>query len=108
MDARQIPEFTHHARKRIRQRGVAVSVAEFLLEHGDIYRHAGDGAVSVSMSQDAATMLLAEGADVESVSRARKLAAVLGVHGLVTVLRPTGRNGRRYRRQYATLARRMA
>lgn len=102
MEARHTSDFTQHAQTRLRQRGVALSVVELLMDHGDIHRHAGDGAVSVSISRDEAAMLVAEGMDADVVSRARKLAAVLGRRGLVTILRPIGREGRRYRRQHAT------
>lgn len=102
MTQTQIYKVTGHARSRLKQRGITNATAELLLEYGDIQRHAGDGAVSITMSRDTASMLLAEGANSDAVARARRLAAVLGSHGLVTMLRPLGRDGRRYRRQYAT------
>ena len=108
MEPAAITAFTEHARTRLRQRGITTSVAELLLEYGDIHRHAGDGAETISMSRDAAAMLLAEGVNADAVARARKLAAVLGKYGLVTVLRPSGRGGRCYRRQCATRNRRAA
>lgn len=100
-----IPEpITRHARSRLRQRSVALGVADLLLDYGDVHLHAGEGAVTVSMSRDTAAMLLAEGIDPDAVARARKLSAVLGRQGLVTVLRPSGPQGRRYRRQFPTRA----
>jgi hypothetical protein len=79
-------------------------VASLLLHHGDLALHAGEGCASVRLGRDAAAMLVAEGADPDTVARARRLAAVLGEQGVVTILRPRGRAGRCYRRQFPTRA----
>lgn len=105
MDSIGMSEFvTQHARSRLQQRGVSTRIADLFVSYADVQLHAGEGAVSVSMSRDTATMLLAEGVDPDAIRRVRKLAAVLGRQGLVTVLRPVGRKGRRYRRQFSTRA----
>ena len=105
MNTSALPEpVTRHASSRLKQRGVTARVADLLLNYGDVHLHAGEGATTVSMSRNAAAMLVAEGVDPDVVIRARRLSAVLGRKGLVTVLRPEGRNGRRYRRQFSTRA----
>ena len=99
---------TTHARLRCATRGIPAAVASLLLQHGDMTLHAGEGCVSLRLGRDTAAMLVAEGSDPDAVARARRLAAVLGERGVVTILRPSGRAGRRYRRQYPTRARKVA
>jgi hypothetical protein len=101
---RNASSLTRHAHTRCSDRGLPLSVASLLIDHGDLMLHAGEGCVSLRLGRDAAAMLIAEGADPDCVARARRLAAVLGDHGVVTVLRPQGRGGRRYRRQFPTRA----
>ena len=99
---------TRHALSRCAKRGIPPAVASLLVDHGDLALHAGEGCVSLRLGRHAAAMLLAEGADPDVVARARRLAAVLGERGVVTILRPRGRVGRRYRRQFLTHARQAA
>lgn len=94
--------FSHHGLERCVTRGISPGIAALLLQHGDRVLHAGSGCESLSLGRDAAVMLVAEGADPDAVARARRLAAVLGNFGVVTILRPVGRRGRRYRRQLPT------
>lgn len=98
--------FTEHALARCASRGVPPHIALLLLQHGDLALHAGEGCESLRLGRDAAAMLLAEGADPDTVARARRLAAVIGGRGVVTILRPRGQRGRRYSRQFPTRARR--
>jgi hypothetical protein len=98
------PRLTRHARARCADRGIPLAVASLLIDHADQMLHAVEGCVSLRLGRDAAAMLIAEGADPDNVARARRLAAVLGDHGVMTVLRPRGPAGRRYRRQFPTRA----
>jgi hypothetical protein len=94
---------SRHAERRVRQRGVRYSALEILLDHGDQGVHAGDGCESISISRDTARKLVEEGYPSDDVSRARKLVAILGRKGVVSVLRPQpGLRGRAYRRQFPT------
>jgi len=102
------PFLTRHARSRCPMRGIPLRVTSLLLQHGDLALHAGEGCVSVRLGREAAAMLVAEGADPDAVARARRLAAVVSDRGVVTILRPCGRAGRRYRRQFPTRAGRAA
>lgn len=97
--------YSRHALTRCAQRGVSRHVMSLLIEHADLALYAGAGCVSVRLGRDAAAGLVAEGARPEAVSRARRLVAVMGDWGVVTVLRPEGEAGRRYRRQHVTRAR---
>jgi len=99
---------TSHARSRCATRGIPPGVASLLLHHGDLALHAGEGCVSVRLGREAAAMLVAEGTDPDTVARACRLTAVLSDRGVVTILRPSGREGRRYRRQFSTRAGRAA
>lgn len=96
--------FSRHALARCAARGIPPHVASLLLQHGDLALHAGEGCESLRLGRDAAAMLLAEGADPDAVARARRLAAVIGRRGVVTILRPRGQRGRRYSRQFPTRA----
>lgn len=99
-----VPSLTSHAVSRCAVRSISLGVASLLLRHGDVSLHAGDGCETLCLSRHAASMLLAEGMAPDIVARARRVAAVLGKKGVVTLLRPQGRAGRRYRRQYPTRA----
>ncbi|MBC9176109.1 hypothetical protein [Pseudoroseomonas ludipueritiae] len=99
---------TRHGLSRCAQRGVPQEVTALLLRYADLDLHAGAGCTSIRLGRDTAAMLLAEGARPETVSRAQRLVALLGDYGVVTVLRPHRRAGRRYRRQSATRARKAA
>jgi hypothetical protein len=99
---------TKHALNRCAARGISLSVASLLLQHGDLTVHAGEGCETLRLSREAAVMLVAEGTDPDAVAQARRLAAVLGDRGAITLLRPRGRAGRRYRRQYPTRAKKGA
>lgn len=103
-----LPSLTTHALLRCAARGIPQEIASLLLRHGDLSLHAGEGCVSVRLGRDTAAMLVAEGIDPDAVARARRLAAVLGERGVVTILRPSGRAGRCYRRQYPTRSRKAA
>ncbi|MCO6415902.1 hypothetical protein JYK14_06890 [Siccirubricoccus sp. KC 17139] len=103
-----LPLLTRHALSRCAARGITPDVASILLHDGDLAVHAGEGCTTVRLGRDTAAMLVAEGADPDAVARARRLAAVLGEHGVVTILRPRGQAGRRYRRQLPTRAQQAA
>lgn len=99
---------TRHALARCASRGIPPEVADLLVHHGDLALHAGAGCTTIRLGRDTAAMLVAEGVAPDAVARARRLAAVLGDEGVVTVLRPQGRAGRCYRRQFSTRARKAA
>lgn len=99
---------SQHARSRCARRGIPTDVASLLLDYADLALHAGEGCVSIRLGRDTAMMLMAEGAAPDAVARARRLTAILSERGIVTLLRPHGHAGRRYRRQFPTRARRAA
>lgn len=74
-----------HACRRAQQRGVRTDVLRLLLEHADLHLHAGNGCMTLRISERQVRALIAEGRDRTTVARARSLAAV--VHGgtVVTV-----------------------
>jgi hypothetical protein len=99
---------TQHAIKRTKQRGILMQVAKLVWDHGDVERFAGAGCTSLSLSQDAADELIAEGTKPTDVEAARKIVLVVEMNEVITALRDCGPNGRRYRKQYPTRKRHIA
>lgn len=90
---------TRHARRRIAERGIRSRDLDLLLLVGDTETSVGGGCVAVSMSCRRQDELIAEGHAAGMIERAARVVAVQGPDGnIVTVLRPAGRHGRRYRR----------
>jgi hypothetical protein len=95
--------FSNHARQRARQRGVRDADLLLLLVAADREAPVGEGCVALSISRQRCGELLAEGYPLSAVDRAAKIAAVESAVGeIVTVLRPRGHRGRRYRRAFHT------
>ena len=97
---------SRHARRRIQQRGIRMTVLELVMANADVALHAGDGCEAIRLSRAAAREMIESGdVDPEDAARACRIAVLLGRRGVVTALHPsTGRRGRRYRRQDATRA----
>jgi len=96
-------EFSNHAAQRARKRGFRSADLELLLFGADREAPVGSGCVALSISRRRRRELLAEGYPPGAVARAAAIAAVEGTDGqIVTVLRPHGHRGRRYRRTFRT------
>lgn len=92
-------DFSRHAQKRCRQRGVRIQDARLLLEQGRREHSVRGGATSLMLGADGRDDLLAAGVPPDLVAKLGRLALVLGPSGLVaTVVVPSRRQGRRYRR----------
>jgi hypothetical protein len=106
MSSTQSDQFklTQHASIRARQRGIPERLLKLVFEHADISLHAGDGCEHIRLSRYRADELVAVGlAAPDEASKAARLVAVMGRHGVATVVRPeSGPRGRRYRRQMST------
>jgi hypothetical protein len=90
--------FSSHARRRVRQRGVRMTDLNLVLEEGDRETRVGSNCVSCAISRARRLQLLAEGHPPGVVDRVAKLAVIESSDGMiVTVLRPNGNRGRRYR-----------
>lgn len=97
---------TAHARRRIQQRGIRMTVLDLVIANADVMLHAGNGCETIRLSRAKAREMIESG-DIrpEDATRACRIAVLLGRRGLVTALHPSrGRRGRRYRRQYETYA----
>jgi hypothetical protein len=93
--------FSNHAKRRSRQRGVRDADLVLLLFEADREVPVGDGCVAMSISRSRRRELLAEGHPPSTVDRAAGIAAVESADGeIVTVLRPHGHRGRRYRKAF--------
>jgi len=91
-----------HLRKRCQQRGIPKREFETLLEVGDRLVPIGGGRVSVTLSRSAVAAMRAEGTACTSLDRAARRAVVIGADGTpITVLIPSGRHRRHYRRGLA-------
>lgn len=95
--------FSNHARWRMRQRGIRDADVALLLFGADREASVGGGCVAISISRRRRKQLLIEGYSPSSIERAVRIAAVESGDGeIVTVLRPSDRRGRRYRRAFHT------
>jgi len=95
--------FSNHAKRRARQRGVRAADLVLLLFAADREAQVGGGCVALSISRRRRLELLAEGYLASAIERAAQIAAVQSADGkIVTVLRPHGNRGRRYRRASRT------
>lgn len=91
--------FTEHARRRTAERCVRNGDLALLLQVADREAPVGSGCIAISMSNRRREELAAEGYAANAIERAARVVAVQGADGaIVTVLRPGGRKGRRYRR----------
>lgn len=104
------PNATQHAEARIQQRGVRFPALALLLQSHDTILHAGAGCVSVAISREAASELIADGHAPGVVEAAKKLVAIVDedTGAVVTVMHDHGLNGARYRRQFETRKQRSA
>ena len=97
--ARGAPQRYRHLRKRCQQRGVRKRELETLLDVADHLVPVGAGRMSVTLSRKAVVAQRAEGIAVADLERAAKRAVVIDPDGTpITVLVPSGRRGRCYRR----------
>jgi hypothetical protein len=92
-----------HANQRMRQRGVRSTELMLLLLEADRETPVGEGCIALTISNARGGELLAEGYQQSVVERARKIAVVASATGeVMTILRPQGHRGRRYRRSFHT------
>ena len=95
--------FSTHARRRAQQRGVRSADLVLLLFGADREAPVGDGCVAHSISRNCQRELLAEGYPSSIVDRAARIAVVESQDGeIMTVLRPRGFRGKRYRKVFRT------
>jgi hypothetical protein len=88
-----------HLHKRCQQRGVRKVDLQALLDWADQVVAVGGGRVAMTLTRGAAAALRAQGIAVSLVERARKRAVVMNADGdTITVVVPSGRRGRHYRR----------
>jgi hypothetical protein len=88
-----------HLRRRCQQRGVRAVDLEMLLNSGDQVVGVGGGRIAITLTRAAAAALRAEGVGASLIDRARKRALVVNGSGdTITVVVPSGRRGRHYRR----------
>ncbi len=88
-----------HLRKRCQQRGVSKIELRALLDWADRVVPVGGGRWAITLTPWAANLLLAQEIAPGLIERARKRALVINADGdVITVVIPTGRRGRHYRR----------
>jgi hypothetical protein len=88
-----------HLRRRCQQRGVRKIDLQALIDLADRVVPVGGGRVAITLTPRAAAMLRTEGVAASLLDRVSRLAAVVGENGdLITVVVPSGRRGRHYRR----------
>jgi hypothetical protein len=88
-----------HLHKRCQQRGVRKVDLQALLDWADRVVAVGGGRVAITLTRRAAAALRAQGIAPSLVERARKRAVVMNADGdTITVVVPSGRRGRHYRR----------
>jgi hypothetical protein len=88
-----------HLRKRCQQRGTRTDVINLLLSRGDRIVAVGGGRKSITLTRREAGRLRAEGFAAGVLDRVRKRAVVIDENGdAITVVIPSGRRGRHYRR----------
>ncbi len=96
------PRENHHLRERCQQRGVLKHELHMLLDTADRLVPVGGGCVSMTLSRSTVAALRAEGVAAADLERARRRAVVIDVDGdPITVVIPSGRHGRCYRRGVA-------
>jgi hypothetical protein len=97
--ARRNGRTMRHLRKRCQQRGVRKLDLETLLDGSDRVVAVGGGRVAITLTSRAAAALRAEGVAPGVLERARRRAVVIDASGdTITVVVPSGRRGRHYRR----------
>ncbi len=95
--------FSNHSRRQARKRGIRMTDLNLVLAKGDQETPVGSNCVSCAISRARQRELLAEGYPPSVVDRAAKLAVVESADGvIVTVLRPNGHRGKRYRTPFGT------
>jgi len=88
-----------HLQKRCQPRGVRKVDLQALLDWADRVVAVGGGRVAITLTRRAAAALRAQGIAASLVERARKRAVVMNANGdTITVVVPSGRRGRHYRR----------
>jgi hypothetical protein len=88
-----------HLRRRCQQRGVRKHDLDMLLDWADRIVPVGGGRVAITLTRQRAALLRARGIAAGLIDRARKRALVVNAEGeLITVVIPSGRRGRHYRR----------
>lgn len=94
--------FTQHAQRRAHQRAARASVIELVLKHADTCIPVGNGCQCFSLSDHALSAISPSELPPAERDRARGLAVLTDANGttVITVLRPKGRRGRRYRHRY--------
>jgi hypothetical protein len=93
-------QVNRHLRERCQQRGVRKHDLGLLLEEADREVPVGDGRVSLTLTRRAAAMLRAEGVVTAVVERTRRRALIIDRDGnAITIVVPSRRRGRHYRRR---------
>lgn len=95
-------QVTGHALRRAHQRAVRFSVIDFVLEHADTCVLVGGGCQCHSLSSNALAAIPDTEAPAPLRDRVRGIAVLTDAEGttVITVLRPHGRRGRRYRHRF--------
>jgi len=96
---------TIHAERRAQQRGIKFNTIEFVLKYGDIRLHAGEGCMSIRISQKAFTQMAQDGVSIAMMGRAKNVVVVfnLTTMEIVTLLHDYGsKDSRCYRCQLPT------
>jgi hypothetical protein len=92
---------SNHAVSRTKQRGARVAEVSLVLKESDRETPVGSGCTALLVSRERRAELISEGYPPYVVDRAIGLAVVESPAGkIVTVFRPSGRRGRRYRKHY--------
>ena len=93
------PRQNRHLSTRCGQRGVTKRELHTLLDAADHLVPVGRSCVAMTLSRRAAEALQAEGIAAAGLERARRRTVIIDGDGTpITVLVPTRRHGRRYRR----------
>jgi hypothetical protein len=101
-------EFTDHAKCRAQQRGITFDTLYFVIEHSDIWLHAGEGCRSARISHKQTGELYLEGFPASVIERTRNVVVIVDPNSrsIVTVLHDNGsKSGRKYRTQWPTKSR---
>jgi hypothetical protein len=87
-----------HLRTRCQQRGILKRDLQTLLDAADHFVPVGRGCLAITLSRRAAIALRSEGIAGADLDRAQRRAMVIDGDGSpITLLIPSGRQGRRYR-----------
>ena len=96
---RTLPQGCRHLHNRCQQRGVRNLELQALLELADRVVSVGAGRMSMTLSRNALAALRMDGITGVDLDRVARRAVVCSEDGTpITVLIPSGRSGRRYRR----------